>query len=110
MVSSIFNIEKFVNRLMTVTSDSLTDDNLEDHSDEILKEEIKTWNNFGEALRLNERKLFFQMLKECQVYESGAAAKGSNMSTESLLMSIIFNQQKIIKNLLNMSDEKKPTG
>jgi hypothetical protein len=90
---------------MTVTSD---DSHV--HSDEILKEEIKTWNNFGEALRLNDRKLFFQMLKECQVYESGAAAKGSNMSTESLLMSIIFSQQKIIKNLLNMSDEKKPTG
>jgi hypothetical protein len=52
------------------------------------------------------------MLNECQVYESGAAAKGSSMSTstESILISIIFNQQKIIKNLLNMSDEKKPTG
>lgn len=98
---------------MTVFTDDITDDNLDDnlddHSDEILKE-IKTWSDFGEILRLNDRKLFFQMLNECQIYEKGAAVKGSNMSTESLLMAIIFNQQKIIKNLLNMSDEKKPTG
>jgi hypothetical protein len=79
---------------MTVFTDDLTDDSLDDHSDEILKEEIKTWSGFGEILRSNDRKLFFQMLNECQIFESGAAAKGSNMSTESLLMSIIFNQQK----------------
>lgn len=93
---------------MTVFTDDLTDDSLDDHSDEILKEEIKMWSGFGEILRSNDRKLFFQMLNECQIFESGAAAKGSNMSTESLLMSIIFNQQKIIKNLLNISDEKNP--
>jgi hypothetical protein len=50
------------------------------------------------------------MLNECQVHEAGAAGKGSNMSTESLLISIIFNQQKMIKKLLNMHEENKPTG
>jgi hypothetical protein len=94
---------------MTVFSDDLTDDNLDDHSDEILNEEIKMWSDFGEVLRSNDRKLFFQMLNECQIYEPGAASKGSNGSTESLLISIIFNQQKIIKDLLNISNEKKPT-
>ena len=89
---------------MTVTIDDSTTD---DHSDEILKEEIKTWNNFGEALRLNDRRLFFRMLKECQIYESGAAAKGSIMSTESLLMSIIFSQQKLIKDLLNADNDSR---
>ena len=79
-------------------------------SDNILSDEMQSWESFGEILRSNDRELFFQMLNECKVYESGAAAKGSILSTESLLMSIIFNQQKIIKNLLNMSDEKKPTG
>jgi len=91
---------------MTEFSDAITDDIIDDHSDEILKDEIKTWNNFGEALRLNDRKLFFQMLKGCQIFESGAAAKGSNMSTESLLVSIVFNQQKIIKNLLNTNNAR----
>ena len=79
-------------------------------SDNILSDEMQSWESFGEILRSNDRELFFQMLNECKVYESGAAAKGSILSTESLLMSIIFNQQKIIKNLLNMSDEKKPMG
>jgi len=78
-------------------------------SDNILSDEMQSWESFGEILRSDDRELFFQMLNECKV-ESGAAAKGSILSTESLLMSIIFNQQKIIKNLLNMSDEKKPTG
>jgi hypothetical protein len=79
-------------------------------SDNILSDEMQSWESFGEILRSDDRELFFQMLNECKVYESGAAAKGSILSTESLLMSIIFNQQKIIKNLLNMSDEKKPMG
>lgn len=84
--------------MMTEFSDDLIDDNLDGHSAEILKEEIKTWSDFGEILRSNDRELFYQMLNECQIYESCAAAKGSNMSTESLLISIIFNQQKITKN------------
>jgi hypothetical protein len=79
-------------------------------SDNILSDEMQSWESFGEILRSDDRELFFQMLNECKVYESGAAAKGSILGTESLLMSIIFNQQKIIKNLLNMSDEKKPMG
>jgi hypothetical protein len=92
---------------MTVFSDELTDNSIDDHLYKILKEEIKTWNSFGEALRLNDKKLFFQMLKDCQIYESGAAAQGSNMSTESHLISIIFNQQKIIKGLLNIDNEPR---
>jgi hypothetical protein len=42
----------------------------------ILSDEIKSWSSFGEILRSNDRELFFQMLNECKVYESGAAAKG----------------------------------
>jgi len=74
-------------------------------SDDILSDEIKSRESFGEILRLNDRGLFFQMLNECKVYESGAATKGSILSTESLLMSIIFNQQKMIKDLLNMRED-----
>jgi hypothetical protein len=40
------------------------------------------------------------MLKDCQIYESGARGKGSLFNVESLLMSIIFNQQKLIEQLL----------
>jgi hypothetical protein len=77
---------------------------------EILKDEIESWYSFGEALRSNDRKLFFQMLNECQIYEEGATGKGPLMSTESLLISIIFNQQKMISELLNMHKENKPMG
>src|ERR1041384_6065054 len=64
-------------------------------SDNTLSDEIKSWESFGEIFRPNDRELFFQTLNECKVYESSAAAKGSILSTESLLMSIIFNQQKM---------------
>jgi hypothetical protein len=70
-------------------------------SDNILSDEIKSWESFGEILRSNDREVFFQMLNDCKVYESGAAAKGSIISTESLLMSIIFNRQKMIKDLMH---------
>ena len=77
---------------MTVFSDYITDDNSDNHSDDILREEIRSWADFGEPLRPDDRKLFYRMLNECHIYESYAAAKGSIMSTESLLISIIFNQ------------------
>jgi len=67
----------------------------DDSSGNILNDEIKSWESFSEVLKSNDRELFFHMLNECKVYESGAAAKGSILSTESLLMSIIFNQQKM---------------
>lgn len=35
---------------MTVFSDDLTDAKLDNYSDEILKEEIKTWTEFGKTL------------------------------------------------------------
>lgn len=33
----------------------------DDNSGDILKDEIKSWSSFGEALRSSDRKLFYQM-------------------------------------------------
>lgn len=81
------------------------------HLDNILEEEIKTWFEFGNILKNGEGEVFFKMLQECQIYENGAQTKGSIMSTESLLMSIILNQQRVIKELLksyDMSSRQQP--
>ena len=47
----------------------------DDSSGNILNDEIKSWESFSEVLRSNDRELFFQMLNECKVYESGAARR-----------------------------------
>lgn len=66
----------------------------------ILEEEIKRWFEFGNILKNNEGEVFFQMLNECRVYEEGAKTKGPLYSTESLILGIIFNQQRLIKELI----------
>lgn len=77
-----------------------------DKSDEILANEIKTWFDFGDALKNREGTVFFKMLEECKIYESAARCKGELFSTESLIMAIIFNQQKLIKELIESSQQK----
>lgn len=72
-----------------------------DTQDNILDEEIKTWFDFGNSLKNREGEIFFKMLEECQIYEAGAESKGKLYSTESLIMGIILNQQRMIKYLMN---------
>ncbi len=63
----------------------------------ILKRELDRWNNFSSILRKLNRDLFNQMLQSSYKYSSSIDAKGENYATESLLMSLMFEQFKIIK-------------
>lgn len=78
-----------------------------DH-DNIIEEEINSWFDFGNSLKNKEGDIFFKMLQECQIYEAGAQTKGSIMSTETLLISLILNQQRMIKELLRHYGEPAP--
>jgi hypothetical protein len=71
----------------------------------IVQKEIELWNNyFGYALREENRILFNQMLSEClsdeEQYHNAVNSKGENYSTESLFMALIFQQQKMITQLI----------
>jgi hypothetical protein len=71
----------------------------------IVQKEIELWNNyFGYALREENRILFNQMLSEClsdeEQYHNAVNSKGENHSTESLFMALIFQQQKMITQLI----------
>jgi len=66
----------------------------------ILIQEIQSWQGFGEILRKEDRKLFQQMLTECHQLSEAIIAKGELYSTESLLMGLVFLQQKMINQLL----------
>ena len=67
----------------------------------ILKREIEKWNNFSSVLRKPNRILFEEMLQSSYKYSSSINAKGKENSTESLFMTLIFEQYKKINWSLN---------
>jgi hypothetical protein len=71
--------------------------------DRILDKEIESWKGFEYALREENRLLFNKMLTECQdneEYSKATAARGEPYSVESLFMALIFQQQKMISQLI----------
>ncbi|NOJ28513.1 MAG: hypothetical protein DA330_10940 [Nitrososphaera sp.] len=63
---------------------------------DILIKEIESWRGFADSLRIEDQKLFKQMLDDCQRYASAVNAKGEPFPAEALLMALIFQQQKMI--------------
>lgn len=70
-------------------------------NEDILTKEIQAWSGFADALREEDRVLFLRMLKQCYQYIDSINSKGEYYSTESLLISLIFVQHKIIDWLIN---------
>jgi hypothetical protein len=66
----------------------------------ILKREIEKWNNFSSVLRKPTRELFKEMLQSAYKYSNAINSKGEQFSTESLIMSLSFEQYKIQKSLI----------
>jgi hypothetical protein len=67
-------------------------------------QEIESWSNFDYALREQDNILLKKILNECQKEEEYAKAlnsKGEYNSAESMLMALIFQQQKIISKLID---------
>jgi hypothetical protein len=82
-----------------------------EEDEKILAKEIKSWKGFEYALRKPNATLFNKMLKEClenEEYASAFKTKGLQYSAESLFMALIFQQQKMICELIKKigSDQK----
>lgn len=77
-----------------------------DNLDNILEDEIQSWQTFGEILKNGEEEIFTQMLNDCREFKDAIASKGSLYSTESTLMALIFVQQKMINQLIATSTTK----
>ena len=76
----------------------------EDEQENILTNEMESWSKFEYALREEDRVLFSKMLNECQQkeeYSKGFKAKDEYNSAESLFMALIFQQQRMISNLID---------
>jgi hypothetical protein len=68
-----------------------------------LAKEIESWKGFEYALRKPNATFFNKMLKEClenEEYTSAFKTKGPQYSAESLFMALIFQQQKMISELI----------
>jgi hypothetical protein len=70
-------------------------------NEDILAQEVESWRGFADALREEDRELFLRMLDECYQYIYSINSKGEYFSSESLLMSLVFVQHKIIDLLIN---------
>jgi hypothetical protein len=85
--------------------ESLNFDNIYD--DKILENEIESWTIFREILRNENKIIFHQMLEDIKVYSESAKAKGESSSFESMCMTLIIQQQKMINELLDKLSTKK---
>ena len=76
----------------------------EKEENNLLVKEIESWKGYEYALREEDRILFNKMLNELQQqeqYREAFKAKGEYNSAESLFMALIFEQQKMISNLID---------
>jgi hypothetical protein len=74
--------------------------NEENNSSIILKREIDKWNSFASIFKKLNRELFKEMLEAAYKYSNSINARDEQSSTESLIISILFEQYKIQKSLI----------
>ena len=66
-------------------------------TEDILTKEIESWRSFAASLKSEEyREIFNKMLSDCYKYASAINTKGELFPTDSLLISLLLSQQKMI--------------
>lgn len=65
----------------------------------VLGEELKRWEKFQDALRLDERLIFQDMMDECVRRTSDAAATGFLASSKLMFLSVLFAHEKTLREL-----------
>jgi hypothetical protein len=88
--------------LFTDEKDNNNDININQNNSSsiILQKELDKWKTYSDILRQPNRDLFNEMIQSAVYkYSSAIDAKGENYATESLLMSLIFEQHKLMKNI-----------
>ena len=74
-----------------------------EEDEKILTKEVESWKGFEYALRKPNATLFNKMLTEClenEEYASAFKTKGPQYSAELLFMALVFQQQKMISELI----------
>ena len=95
MRSIVFHHYKTLTKNTILSSNEDVDGN---HNSIILKRELDKWKTYSDILIKSNRDLFNEMLQSTYKYSNAMNAKGENYSTESLIMSLLLEQQyKIIR-------------
>jgi hypothetical protein len=68
-------------------------------NDDILTQIIKSYEGYADMLRGEDRKEFEEMLKLCYRYAEAINAKGEPFPEEAVIMTLLFKQHLIIKDL-----------
>ena len=79
-------------------------------NENLITKEIESWKGFEYALREENRILFSKILSECREnkdYVRAASSKGQSFAAESLFLALIFQQQKMISQLITKLSEYK---
>ena len=74
-----------------------------EEDEKILAKEVESWKGFEYALRKPNATLFNKMLTEClenEEYASAFKTKGPQYSAELLFIALVFQQQKMISELI----------
>ena len=69
--------------------------------DDLLAKEIQSWKSFGDSLRLEDRIFFDKMIHQSYRYLESINVKGESYATESMMLSLILIQHKMINFLIN---------
>jgi hypothetical protein len=79
-------------------------------SDDILTQIIKSYEGYADLLRGQERKEFDEMLRLCYRYAEAINAKGEPFPEEAVIMTLLFKQHLIIKELKQAIEKLRNEG
>jgi hypothetical protein len=65
-------------------------------TDDILAKLQEQWKGYADALRQEDKEAFLTMIEKCYAYAAAINAKGEPFPNESLLVSLVFSQYKMI--------------
>ena len=65
----------------------------------ILEEELRRWERFRDALRINERAIFDDLMNECRRHASAAGAAALPVKTEGMFLSLLFSHHETLQEL-----------
>ncbi|MEP0825903.1 MAG: hypothetical protein HRF40_10490 [Nitrososphaera sp.] len=79
-------------------------------SDDVLTQIIKSYEGYADMLRGQDRKEFEEMLRLCYRYAEAINARGEPFPEEAVIMTILFKQHLMIKELKQAMEKLKAEG